>query len=73
LAEKDLQIRGPGDFTGGRQWGIPDLAMASLTDTILVSKARNDAKEILQADPNLKNYPLLAAKIKGYKTRIHLE
>jgi ATP-dependent DNA helicase RecG len=73
LAEKDLQIRGPGDFTGGRQWGIPDLAMASLTDTILVSKARNDAKEILQADPNLKKYPLLAAKIKDYKTRIHLE
>jgi ATP-dependent DNA helicase RecG len=73
LAEKDLQIRGPGDFTGGRQWGIPDLAMASLTDTILVSKARNDAKEILQEDPNLKNYPLLAAKIKEYKTRIHLE
>jgi ATP-dependent DNA helicase RecG len=73
LAEKDLQIRGPGDFTGGRQWGIPDLAMASLTDTILVSKARNDAKEILQEDPNLKKYPLLAAKIKEYKTRIHLE
>lgn len=73
LAEKDLQIRGPGDFTGGRQWGIPDLAMASLTDTILVSKARNDAKKILQADPNLKKYPLLAEKIKEYKTRIHLE
>jgi len=51
LAEKDLAIRGPGDFTGQRQWGIPDLAMASLTDTILVSKARNEAKEILQKDP----------------------
>jgi ATP-dependent DNA helicase RecG len=73
LAEKDLQIRGPGDFTGQRQWGIPDLAMASLTDTILVSRARNDAKGILQEDPNLKKYPLLTAKIKEYKTRIHLE
>jgi ATP-dependent DNA helicase RecG len=73
LAEKDLQIRGPGDFTGGRQWGIPDLAMASLADTILVSKARNEAKKILEEDPNLKNYSLLAAKIKEYKTRIHLE
>ncbi|MDD5145520.1 MAG: ATP-dependent DNA helicase RecG [Candidatus Pacebacteria bacterium] len=73
LAEKDLQIRGPGDFTGQRQWGIPDLAMASLTDTILVSKARNDAKELLEEDPELKNYPLLREKIKEYKTRIHLE
>ncbi|MFH1401550.1 MAG: ATP-dependent DNA helicase RecG, partial [Parcubacteria group bacterium] len=73
LAEKDLQIRGPGDFTGQRQWGIPDLAMASLTDTILVSRARNDAKEILKEDPNLKKYPLLAEKVREYKTRIHLE
>ncbi len=52
LAEKDLAIRGPGDFTGQRQWGIPDLAMASLTDTILVSKARNEAKDILRKTPN---------------------
>jgi ATP-dependent DNA helicase RecG len=73
LAEKDLAIRGPGDFTGGRQWGIPDLAMASLTDTILVSKARNEAKAILEEDPDLKKYPLLAEKVKEYKTRIHLE
>jgi ATP-dependent DNA helicase RecG len=73
LAEKDLAIRGPGDFTGQRQWGIPDLAMASLTDTILVSKARNDAKEILTQDPELKKYPLLKEKIREYKTRIHLE
>jgi ATP-dependent DNA helicase RecG len=73
LAEKDLQIRGPGDFTGQRQWGIPDLAMASLTDSVLVSKARNDAKELLSDDPELKKYPLLGAKIKEYKQRIHLE
>lgn len=73
LAEKDLAIRGPGDFTGQRQWGIPDLAMASLSDTVLVSKARNEAKEILIEDPELKKYPLLAQKAKEYKTRIHLE
>ena len=73
LAEKDLAIRGPGDFTGQRQWGIPDLAMASLTDTILVSKARNEAKDILQEDPELKKYPLLRERIKEFKERIHLE
>jgi len=73
LAEKDLAIRGPGDFTGQRQWGIPDLAMASLTDTILVSKARNEAKDILQEDPQLKKYPLLRERLKEFRERIHLE
>ncbi|MDO8436262.1 MAG: ATP-dependent DNA helicase RecG [bacterium] len=73
LAEKDLAIRGPGDFTGQRQWGIPDLAMASLSDTILVSRARNDAKEILQKDPELKKYPLLRENLETFQKRIHLE
>ena len=73
LAEKDLAIRGPGDFSGQRQWGIPDLAMASLTDVVLVSKARNDAKEVLQEDPELKKYPLLRERLKEFQERIHLE
>ncbi len=73
LAEKDLAIRGPGDFTGQRQWGIPDLAMASLTDTVLVSKARQEAKELLEKDPELKKHPLLAEKLKEFQKRIHLE
>jgi ATP-dependent DNA helicase RecG len=73
LAEKDLAIRGPGDFTGQRQWGIPDLAMSSLTDTILVSKARNETKDILQEDPKLKKYPLLRKRLRDFQQRIHLE
>ncbi|MFC1789409.1 ATP-dependent DNA helicase RecG [Patescibacteria group bacterium] len=73
LAEKDLSIRGPGDFIGQRQWGIPDLAMASLTDTIMVSEARNEAKKLLQEDPNLKNNPELLKRIGEFKKRIHLE
>jgi len=73
LAEKDLAIRGPGDFTGQRQWGIPDLAMASLTDTILVSKARNEAKEILQKDPELKKFPFLRERLAGFRQKLHLE
>jgi len=73
LAEKDLAIRGPGDFSGSRQWGIPDLAMASLADVVLVSKTRNEAKEILQEDPELKKYPLLREKLKEFKEKVHLE
>jgi ATP-dependent DNA helicase RecG len=73
LAEKDLQIRGPGDFTGQRQWGIPDLTMASLTDFVLVSKTRNEAKEVLAKDPELKKYPLLKKRLAELREKIHLE
>ncbi len=73
LAEKDLAIRGPGDFSGVRQWGLPDLTMASLTDAALVSRARNEAKEILQEDPELERHPLLREKIKEFRKKIHLE
>ena len=73
LAEKDLEIRGPGDFLGTRQWGIPDLVMTSLKDIFLVESARNSAKEILEEDPELKKYPLLKEKLREFRERIHLE
>jgi ATP-dependent DNA helicase RecG len=73
LAEKDLEIRGPGDLTGVRQWGIPDLAMASLKDIFLVEKTRQAAKEILTEDPELKKYPLLRGRLEEFRKRIHLE
>lgn len=73
LAEKDLEIRGPGDFSGTRQWGIPDLAMSALKDLSLVEKTRQAAKEILIEDPNLKKYFYLKEKLKRFKERVHLE
>ena len=73
LAEKDLEIRGPGDFFGQRQWGIPDLAMSALKDIFLVEKTRRVAKEILTEDPELKKYPLLRKKVEKFRERIHLE
>jgi len=73
LAEKDLKIRGPGDFFGQRQWGIPDLAMSALKDITLVEKTRTAAKEILEKDPNFKKYPLLKERVEKFRKRIHLE
>lgn len=73
LAEKDLEIRGPGDFTGTRQWGIPDLMMNSLKDIKLVEKTRQIAQEILDQDPELKKHPLIREKLKKFRQRIHLE
>lgn len=73
LAERDLELRGPGDFTGVRQSGLPDLAMASLTDLKLIEETREAAKRILAADPILRNYPLLAHRLSEFRNKIHLE
>jgi len=73
LSEKDLEIRGPGNLTGTRQWGIPDLAMSALKDIFLVEKTRKTAEEVLKEDPLLKNYPLLEERLKKFSQKIHLE
>jgi ATP-dependent DNA helicase RecG len=64
LSEIDLELRGPGQIYGVRQSGIPDLKMASLTDSIAIAKARQAAEKIIKLDPELKQYPELATKIK---------
>lgn len=73
LAEKDLEIRGPGDFLGTKQWGIPDLAMSGLKNISLVKKTRKTAREILRQDPYLKNYSQLKERLKNFRNKVHLE
>lgn len=63
LAEIDLSIRGPGEIYGVRQSGIPDLKMASLTDSITINLAREAAQKIIKTDPELEKYPALKQKI----------
>ncbi|MFC1902724.1 ATP-dependent DNA helicase RecG [Chloroflexota bacterium] len=53
LAEEDLRLRGPGEFFGTRQSGMPDLRMAKLSDIALLELARNEAIRLFQGDPNL--------------------
>jgi len=50
LAEKDMTIRGPGEFFGVKQSGLPDLAMASLANVELIKKARFEAMLLLKSD-----------------------
>ncbi|OGZ26871.1 MAG: ATP-dependent DNA helicase RecG [Candidatus Nealsonbacteria bacterium RIFOXYB1_FULL_40_15] len=73
LAEKDLRLRGPGDFAGTKQWGIPDLLMDALKDMGLVEKTRETAKEFLQKNPHLKNYLEIQKRLSEFRERIHLE
>jgi ATP-dependent DNA helicase RecG len=53
LAEKDLEMRGPGEFFGLRQSGLPDLKLAKLSDVSLLEMAREEARKLFRADPNL--------------------
>jgi len=73
LAQKDLEIRGPGSLFGTQQWGLPDIAMEGLANLSLVEKTRETAKEILEKDPGLQKYPLLKEKLKTIEQKIHLE
>ncbi|MEK7579660.1 MAG: ATP-dependent DNA helicase RecG [Patescibacteria group bacterium] len=70
LAEMDLKIRGPGEFTGTKQSGIPDLAMASLADVNLIKQARSESKLILK---EIARYPLILKKLEEFNKKIHLE
>jgi ATP-dependent DNA helicase RecG len=54
LAEKDLEIRGPGEFLGRRQSGLPALQLASLMDMEMLSRAREEALALIEGDPDLK-------------------
>ncbi|MCA1647077.1 MAG: ATP-dependent DNA helicase RecG, partial [Chloroflexi bacterium] len=53
LAEHDLRLRGPGDYFGVRQSGLPELQVARLDDAPLVEAARAAATAILDCDPEL--------------------
>jgi ATP-dependent DNA helicase RecG len=73
LAEKDLKLRGPGDFIGTKQWGIPDFAMNQLTNLELVKETREAANSLLKQDVALKSHPLLAARVRELQEKLHLE
>jgi ATP-dependent DNA helicase RecG len=54
IAEEDLAIRGPGEFLGVRQWGLPDLRVANLIrDVRLLQQARQEAFALIDQDPQL--------------------
>ena len=63
IAQFDLETRGPGDFFGSRQHGLPQLRLADLQDRSMQEVAHREAHALLQADPTLSAHPLLAAAV----------
>jgi ATP-dependent DNA helicase RecG len=66
LAEKDLELRGPGDFLGTRQSGLPELRVAQLSDMTTLAAAREAAQRIFAQSPTLADYPLLAQQVERF-------
>ena len=62
VAEKDLEIRGPGEFLGRRQSGLPELRLASLMDVKMLEIARQEAELLFKDDPLLERPEHLALR-----------
>jgi len=73
LAELDLKMRGPGELSGRKQWGISDLGMEAIRNIKMVEAARTEASRILDEDPRLKTYPLLSERVESSGKDVHLE
>jgi ATP-dependent DNA helicase RecG len=71
LAEKDLAIRGPGQFLGTRQSGYTELKLASITDLKLIEQARHHASDLFRQDPELsqENHQKLAFAVNQFWTQ----
>lgn len=73
LAEYDLAIRGPGEFLGEAQTGMPDIALKAIQNPELLKMAQEKTREIIKKDPELKNHPALKEKLNQFEKEIHLE
>ena len=68
LAEEDLKLRGPGEFFGTRQSGLPDLRVARLSDVAILEEARRQAQRLDARDPGLAQpeHALLKASVDAF-------
>ena len=73
LAEKDLELRGPGDLAGKRQWGVASFTMEALKDIRLVKETKEAAGEILEKDNNLSEHKIIRKKLKSVEKNLHFE
>ncbi|MCL2011857.1 MAG: ATP-dependent DNA helicase RecG [Cystobacterineae bacterium] len=65
VAQADLELRGPGEFLGIRQSGVPELRVANLArDMELLVQAKAKAFQLLQEDPSLEHHPEIARVLK---------
>ena len=64
IADMDLQLRGPGDFFGNRQHGLPQLDIADFSDTETLAQSQEAAEELLRRSPDLSDESMRALRAK---------
>ena len=73
LAERDLEIRGPGDIFGTEQWGATPILIMALKNRNLVREVRTAAIQIAKESPDLRLYPALRQELAILEAAHHLE
>ncbi len=73
LAEYDLNLRGSGDLYGMKQWGLTDIGMDAIKNLKLVEAARNEAKALIETDPELKSHQAVAQMVAKIGESLHME
>jgi ATP-dependent DNA helicase RecG len=74
LAEFDLKLRGPGELSGNKQWGISDIGMEAIRNLKMVEAARAEAEYLLSQDETLSKFPLINETLSHRKQEeIHFE
>ncbi len=73
LAEYDLALRGSGELYGMKQWGLTDLGMEAIKNIKMVEAARKEAQALIEKDPKLTAYPLIADRIAIIAKNLHME
>jgi ATP-dependent DNA helicase RecG len=72
LSEYDLKLRGAGELSGNKQWGISDIGMEAIKNLKMVEAARESARELINEDPTLSKHQAISQKI-SEQNRIHFE
>lgn len=73
LAKVDLKLRGAGDLYGTLQSGFDESQISALFDFETIKKARDEAKKIIETDPDFKKHPAIKLKLGEWEKKTHLE
>ena len=73
LAEKDLQLRGPGNIFSTEQSGFDQFKLGTMHDIDLMGSAKDFSKELLDESPDLSAYPALKKRLLAYVDEVHFE
>ncbi|MDY0303006.1 MAG: ATP-dependent DNA helicase RecG, partial [Candidatus Moranbacteria bacterium] len=73
VAQKDLELRGPGEFLGNRQSGLADGTMQNITNIKMIKCASQEAEKIIAQDPDLTLHSALKKQLEKLNQNIHLE